>query len=191
MLNGNKHGKEHMESSKQKDINIWFIATILLAIALVAIFVIKKDSNKIMGADGKEAVALQSKEAAQKLVNFFTEVGRAGAGPIEGPITLNNVTEESGMYKVNVTYTFIDQNTQKKNPVSPEFYLTRDGKLFIETARIYNLDEAIDQLKQLKEGNAKKPADASGAVSSTTPNINVEPTTTPSKDSGEGTPQPQ
>lgn len=194
MLNGNKHGKDTMESSKKRDINIWFIATILLAIALVSVWIVKKDSNIIMGADGKEGQILQPKDAANKLIKFFLEAGRAQAAPIEEPVILNKVTDESGMYKVNVTYTFIDQDAKQKKPVSPEFYISQDGKLFIEANRMYDLDKAIEQMKEVQGGSQEKIQDVSGGASPSEINADTATTTTieePNQESSDEAPQPQ
>lgn len=178
-----------MEPKKQKDINIWFIATILLAIALVGVIVLKKGPGTIMGADGKESPIMQPKEAADRLVTFFTEVGGAKAGPIEGPVTLNDLIEESGLYKANVTYQFIDEATGKKQPVSPEFYITKDGKMFVEVARMMNIDDAMAQLKKFKEGNAATTSPAVAPAQGNNANIETEPT--PVADTSENAPLPQ
>jgi len=177
-----------MDPKKQKDINIWFIATILLAIALVGVIVLKNGSSKMMGADGKESPMVQPKEAADRLVTFFTEVGGAKAGPIEGPVTLNDLIEESGMYKANVTYQFIDEATGNKQPVSPEFYITKDGKMFVEVARMMNIDDAMEQLQKFK--NDKTATTSPEVTQSQDENINIEtePTQT---DESSGEPIPQ
>jgi len=159
-----------MESPKPKEVNIWFIATIILAIALVVVFVVKGGSGKLIGPDGKETQALQPKEAADKLVQFFTRLGGSGLSPISEPVTLNDLVEESGMYKLNVTYQMKDQTSGEKKPVSGEFYLTRDGKLF--TDKVYSLEEALSQLDQ-QLNTVKAPAESGTGTSTPSANSDV------------------
>lgn len=157
-----------MESpKKQRDVNIWFIATVILAVALVLVLVLKKNSNTLMGPDGKESPMLQPREASTKLLTFLTEVNNT---PDKG-ITLNDIVEESGLYKLNVTYPYKNPGTGEISDKVTDLYLSKDAKIFIPQA--VNLDDAIAKFEEYKQSQSQKPVD----TSTTTPPLSSNTTT--------------
>jgi len=86
--------------------NPWILATVVLAILVVVLFITRNGG----GMPGGKSISQQ--DAADNLLNFLNQ-------DAPGQFTVENVSTEYGMYKVNVNY---------QGRVVP-LYVTKDGKL--------------------------------------------------------------
>lgn len=108
---------DQTDQPKAKKPNIWFIISLVLAIALIGVLVANYGSPKEEG----DLVVVQADAAALNLLDFINEV----YGPQIGSVTLKGVEEKNGLYQVTISI------TNNGQPVDEVVFLTRDGKLFI------------------------------------------------------------
>ncbi len=143
------------EAKKEQNINPWIVSTIVLAIAIVGIFIF--GGKSLFSSFGGNIEAIGSKEGSDSLLKFLSEV----YGDKVGTVTPSGVTEENGLYKVTVTFAKDSQTS------SGDLYITRDGKLFIP--QIINIDDTVSKFRE-----ANKPQGA--AVDA---NVNASPEGSP------------
>lgn len=124
-----------MEDAKKPFANFWMIATIILAIALIAVFVFGE--NNFFGKSVSGSVS--SAKGSDVLIKFLTEV----YGDRVGNITLNGAKEENGLYKVSVTFANEDGQTN-----TGDLYVTKDAKLFIPQS--IDIDETLNRFRESK-----------------------------------------
>ena len=134
------------ETKPQKNLNIWVITTLILALVVGALFIRDNSAKALKGADGKSYPALTSDQAKQRLNDFFTQVYGERI-----TVEIKEISEVDGMYKVAVGISDKTQGTQDKGDI----YLSRDGKLFIPQA--LSIDEALTQAQAAKAAAAQVP----------------------------------
>lgn len=99
-----------------KKFNIWLVISIILMIALISVLATNVFKNK-----QTKLITIPPDQAASKLVDFINKI----YGPQVGIATLKSVSEENGLYKVEVKV--INNNES----IDQTIFITYDGKLFI------------------------------------------------------------
>ena len=123
--------------SMPKKTNVWVIVSIILGLALIGIIVSELPQT---GENGKMSV-VPADQAADGLLNFINEV----YGSQLGPVTLQGVNEENGLYKISLNVTNQGQS------VIETVFVTRDGKLFVPQA--IDIEEGLSQFRSFQEQN--------------------------------------
>lgn len=138
--------KEEKEAEKRSEktitINIWMISTILLAIALVAMFFLKPR----ISATGYDTISPQ--DASNKAIKWIESYFKANG--IDATLTLVNVSEsESGLYQFTVKISSsLGEDTYT-------YFVSKDGKYFIPQA--INTEELLSAKEENKiEENLEK-----------------------------------
>src|SRR3989338_8073102 len=114
-----KENSEIESYKKPEKINPWMLATIALAVVIVFMLVRTNLIGNVMGGISKE---LAGTRVTNLINNYFIQDGSA---------TLSSVSEESGLYKVNLNY--------KGNVLA--VYATKDGKFLILPNGIVSIEE--------------------------------------------------
>ena len=143
------------EGKKEQNINPWMISTIVLAIAIVGIFIF--GGKSLLSSFGGNIEAIGPQKGSDDLLKFLSEV----YGDKVGTVTPTGVAEENGLYKVTVTFAKDGQTS------SGDLYITRDGKLFIP--QIIGIEDTVTKFRE-----ANKPPDAVGDA-----NVDASPEDSP------------
>lgn len=143
------------EGKKEQNINPWMVSTIVLAIAIVGIFIF--GGKGLLSSFSGNIEAIGSQKGSESLLKFLSEV----YGDKVGTVTPSGATEENGLYKVTVTFAKDGQTS------SGDLYITRDGKLFVP--QIIDIEDTVSKFRE-----ANKPPDAAGDV-----NVNASPEESP------------
>lgn len=140
-----------------KELNIWMIVSIVLALALIVMIGVVLLKTNLVGKSqsaGGKMIVLSADQASDKLLKFINEV----YGPQVGLATLKGATEANGLYEVTVGI------TDNGQPVDQKIYVTKDGALFIPQAM--NIDDITQQFRTFQ---AQQQQGAAGAPSAQVP----------------------
>jgi hypothetical protein len=141
----------------KKQMNLWFIVSLVLAVALVGMiaFSLVGNSNK----EGEMKV-IKSDAAAKIVMDYINEVFAERVGEA----TLKGVVEKNGLYEITV------EVTADGNPVEQKVFATKDGEFFIPQS--FNISETLTQYRDfVQQQNA---AAQQGAGTPTDTNVNSD-----------------
>ncbi len=128
---------ELKKKDKKAENNIWLIVSVVLAVALVGALGVILRPDLLSGGKSTDSdfVAISKEDAANKLVDFITEV----YGSQIGTPVLKEVTEKYGMYEARISMVADGQ------PREEITFVTKDGKLFVPNVLI--MEEALQQFR--------------------------------------------
>ncbi|MFC1768280.1 hypothetical protein ACFLZX_00820, partial [Nanoarchaeota archaeon] len=112
----------HRHVKKAKSLNVWKVATVVLAVILIVVL------YRGPSSDGGVADALSGEEVGDKTVEYVNTNLLQG----QGTATVNSVEEAGNLYKLQLSV----------NGQDIDSYATKDGKLFFPQA--FDLDEELE-----------------------------------------------
>ncbi|MCX6777555.1 MAG: hypothetical protein NT157_01590, partial [Candidatus Micrarchaeota archaeon] len=130
---------ESTEKTKETEgLNIWQVATVVLAVALLlALYWGLNRQGQVPAGTGTNVTScglqpgtISAQQAADKTVKYINDYLMQGTGTA----TLNGVVEGTQFYEVNISI----------SGQSLGLYATKDGKFFVVTNYVYDLDKPIE-----------------------------------------------
>ncbi len=128
---------------RKPNLNTWKILTVVFALLLV--FAVVTKGFSLIGLTG---LTVLSVDDAKDKIDQFVQENFATEGVI---ITIDDITEESGLYKIDLTANYLGKTEKAVS------YLSKDGKLFFVQG--INIDEFNALKAQLAENTQQIPID--------------------------------